>query len=53
MAAPLFSGAVLHCHLQSGFEIDEIGYLDRKEYFPKDALFDGKESIWFIATKKN
>lgn len=29
----------------------QIGYLDRKGYFPDDALYDGRESIWMIAQK--
>lgn len=35
-----------------GFHIEYIEYLDRKEMYPEDALYDGRETVGVIAVKK-
>ena len=34
-----------------GFSIEKISYIDRFDCFPKDLLFDGRESLGVIAKK--
>lgn len=36
---------------EAGFEIEEVKYLDRKGFYPDDALYDGRESVFAIAKK--
>lgn len=34
-----------------GFQIEEAKYLDRKDFYPDDALYDGREAVFAIAQK--
>ena len=36
---------------KAGLKIEEMGLLDRQGFFPEDALYDGRESLWAILTK--
>lgn len=35
----------------SGFHLEEMGTLDRRGFFPENALYDGRESLWAVLSK--
>ena len=52
MPAHMFDEDLCHKITEnSGFTITEIFYINRKEEFPTNALYEGRESIAFIAKK--
>lgn len=42
-----------HVAKASGLYLEEMGTLDRQGFFPEDALYDGRESLWAILSKKD
>lgn len=40
-----------HVTQAAGLQLEEMGTLDRRGFFPEDALYDGRESLWAILSK--
>lgn len=40
-----------HVAQEAELHLEEMGTLDRRGFFPEDALYDGRESLWAILSK--